>query len=144
MIDPRFQRCVSSWLRSRGRFRNVCMGYSVFVTFRASRDLPFRTEHFKFTRSKPPLGFTSRGWPGERVPHPDCSAPGEWEGAVERFLSGLDHLYKTTEPDRPQAHSRTSSRASSISEGHVSPEDDGPSKKILHRDFGQLRVDKAL
>ena len=33
-----------------------------------------------------------------------------------------------------RARSRASSRGSSRSEGHVSPEDDGPSKKVVHYD----------
>ena len=66
----------------------------------------------------------------------------DWVHVVTDFISKCDHLYKTTEPesgpfplgDSPRARSGTSSRASSLSEGHVSPEDDGPSKKVVHWD----------
>jgi len=57
---------------------------------------------------------------------------------VKKFISRCNHLDNTTEPgsrsDSPQVRSRPPSRASSISEGHVSPEDDGPSKKVVHYD----------
>ena len=63
----------------------------------------------------------------------------DWVQVVKKFISICDHLDKTIEPepglfsfgDNPLAHSRGSSRASSLSEGHVSPEDDGPSKKVV-------------
>lgn len=66
----------------------------------------------------------------------------DWVHVVADFISKCDHLYKVTEPepwslgndDRPRARSRASSRASSLSEGHVSPDDDGPSRKIVHHD----------
>ena len=62
-----------------------------------------------------------------------------WVQVVDEFVSRYDRLYKTMEPElgsfspdySPQVRSRASSRASSISEGHVSPEDDGPSKKVV-------------
>lgn len=66
----------------------------------------------------------------------------DWAHAVTDFISKCDHLYKITEPepwplgndDRPRARSRASSRTSSLSEGHVSPDDDGPSRKVVHHD----------
>ena len=66
----------------------------------------------------------------------------DWVQVVNKFISICDRLYKTTEPepgppsfdDYSSAGSRSSSRASSLSEGHVSPEDDGPSKKVVHYD----------
>ena len=64
-----------------------------------------------------------------------------WIQVVTNFMSKCDHLYKTTKPEPQslrrhgrQAHSRASSRAGSLSEGHVSPEDDGPSKKVVRYD----------
>lgn len=65
----------------------------------------------------------------------------DWVQVVEKFISRCDHLDKTTESD-PRSFSRRGrsrgrsrgSRTDSISEGHVSPEDDGPSKKVLHYD----------
>jgi len=59
----------------------------------------------------------------------------DWVQVINGFISRRDYLDKTTESgegpflqnDRPWKRSRTSSRASSISEGHVSPEDEGPS-----------------
>ena len=64
----------------------------------------------------------------------------DWEQVVNKFISKCDHLGETKEPepsylprsDRPRARSRASSTTSSISEGHVSPDDDGPSKKVPH------------
>ena len=67
----------------------------------------------------------------------------DWVQVVNKFISGCDHLDKAAGPDpgpfscndrRQRVRSRASSRASSISEGHVSPEDDGPSEKVLHWD----------
>jgi len=67
----------------------------------------------------------------------------DWVQVVNKFISRCDHLDKAAEPDpghfslndrRQRVRSRASSRASSISEGHVSPEDDGPSKKVPHWD----------
>ena len=66
----------------------------------------------------------------------------DWVQVVTNFVSRCDHLDKTVEPeprfpplgDRPRARSRASSRASSLSEGHVSPEDDGPSRKVVRYD----------
>ena len=63
----------------------------------------------------------------------------DWVQVVNEFISMCDHLDKATEPeprlpsrnDRPRVRSRASSRASSISEGHVSPEDEIPSKKVV-------------
>ena len=121
------------------------MGYLIFATFRSSQNLPFtpsRIEHPTFTRLNPPMGFTSRDWSEEMGPDAFPTTVWEWERVVNEFLSSCDHLGSTTGPEpmplprnnRPQAHSGTSSRASSISEGHVSPEDDGPSKKVVRYD----------
>ena len=62
----------------------------------------------------------------------------DWARVVKEFISRCDHLYNTMElepgplsNDHSRASSRVHSRASSISEGHVSPEDDGPSKKVV-------------
>ena len=85
------------------------------------------------------MGFISRDWSEEMGPDAFPTNIREWERVVDEFLSKCDHLGTTTEPEptpllrnnRRRAHSRTSSRASSISEGHVSPEDDGPSKKVV-------------
>lgn len=83
---------------------------------------------------------------GEQDDHPAPSTPEDgaqvakkdWVKVVNKFISGYDHLDKMTESEprfsrsgRPAVRSRASSRASSISEGHVSPEDDGPSKKVV-------------
>ena len=82
--------------------------------------------------------------PGEPEDHPTSSIPEkDWVQVVTNFISKCDHLYKTIDPeprtstsdDHPRIHSRTSSRTSSLSEGHVLPEDDGPSKKVVrHND----------
>ena len=64
----------------------------------------------------------------------------DWAQVVNEFISRCKHLDETKEPelrlfspnDRLRAHFRTPSRTSSVSEGHVSPEDDGPSEKVLH------------
>jgi len=64
----------------------------------------------------------------------------DWVQVVNKFISRCDHLNTTTEPeprpftrsDRRRVRSRASSRANS--EGHVSPEDDGPSKKVPYWD----------
>ena len=61
---------------------------------------------------------------------------------VNEYLPRWSHLDKTTEPgpgpfsrnDRPSVRSRARSRAGSNSEGHISPDEDGPSKKILPYD----------
>jgi len=53
----------------------------------------------------------------------------DWVQVVNEFLPWCDHPNETTESES-EPHSRPSSRASSVSEGHVSPEDDGPSKKV--------------
>ena len=71
---------------------------------------------------------------------------------VNKFIPIRDHLDQITEPElefspngplarsrirpraRPGARSGASPRASSLSEGHVEPEDDGPSKKVPHYD----------
>jgi len=53
--------------------------------------------------------------------------PEDWVRVVNEFISGCGHLDETVESE---PHSRASSRTSSVSEGHVSPEDDGPSKKV--------------
>ena len=79
--------------------------------------------------------------PGEPDDFPASPIPEkDWVQTVADFISGCHHLYKSTEPepwlsagdDRPRARSRASSRASSLSEGHVSPDDDGPSKKVVY------------
>jgi len=66
----------------------------------------------------------------------------DWVQVVADFISKCDHLYKITEPepwpsvsdDRPRARSRASSGTGSLSEGHVSPDDHGPSKKVVRHD----------
>ena len=66
----------------------------------------------------------------------------DWMQEVDKFISRCDYLDKTAEPElrpssrnaHPRVRSRAPSRAGSISEGHVSPDDDGPSKKVLHYD----------
>lgn len=62
----------------------------------------------------------------------------DWVQVVNRFVTRCSHLDKVTGPFshgyRSRVSSRASSRAGSLSEGHVSPEDDGPSKKIVHFD----------
>lgn len=62
---------------------------------------------------------------------PALSILGGWVQVVDKFISKCDHLDGEAESDS-QVPSRTYSRTSSISEGHVSPEDDGPSKKVVH------------
>jgi len=84
--------------------------------------------------------------------------PTDWKLVVDEFISTCDELVQAREqhwsallPDNDQlpghsrissrtssrassrTGSRTRSRTSSISEGHVSPDDDGPSKKDLLR-----------
>jgi len=76
------------------------------------------------------------GPPASPIPEKD------WTQVVTDFISKCDCLYKMTEPepwhfvsdDRPRARSRASSGTGSLSEGHVSPDDDGPSKKVVHYD----------
>jgi hypothetical protein len=66
----------------------------------------------------------------------------DWVLVVTDFISKCDHLYKIAEPepwplvsgDRPRARSRASSGTGSLSEGHVSPDDYGPSKKVVRYD----------
>lgn len=67
----------------------------------------------------------------------------DWKRGVDKFISRCDELDQRRGrrrsglppvDDRPRKHSRASSKASSISEGHVSPDDDGPSRKVLHDD----------
>lgn len=66
----------------------------------------------------------------------------DWVQVVTDFISKYDHLYKIAEPepwplasgDRPRARSRASSGTGSLSEGHVSPDDDIPSRKVVRRD----------
>ena len=68
----------------------------------------------------------------------------DWVQVVNKFISGYGYLDNPTEPEprptsrntRPRVRSlaSASSRTSSISEGHVSPEDDIPSKKVV--DYG--------
>jgi hypothetical protein len=66
----------------------------------------------------------------------------DWVQVVNKFISRCDHLDKIAEPEPwllvsaviVPGRSRASSRNSSLSEGHVSPEDDGPSKKVLRYD----------
>ena len=68
---------------------------------------------------------------------------GDWKPVVDDFISKCDELDQRRGRrcsglppvgDQPRRHSRESSRASSISEGHVSPDDDGPSRKVVHHD----------
>ena len=76
----------------------------------------------------------------ERDDRPASSIPEDWAQVVNKFVSRCDYLDNEPEPeprprgDRPRVRSRRSSRAGSISEGHVSPEDDVPSKKVVHND----------
>ena len=95
-------------------------------------------------RLSPPAGFASHDW-YEEIESDELIQfilERNWAEVVAKFVSGCERLDNATEQepmpsspyDRPRVHSRTSSRASSISEGHVSPEDDGPSKKVP--DFG--------
>ena len=73
--------------------------------------------------------------------HPASPILKDWAQVVKKFISRCDHLDKTMESQprsfsrsgRPRACSR-SSKTDSISEGHVSPEDDCPSKKVVHYD----------
>ena len=67
----------------------------------------------------------------------------DWKRAVDDFISRCDELDQTRgrsglppikDDEQPRKRSRASSRGSSISEGHVSPDDDGPSRKVLHDD----------
>lgn len=69
----------------------------------------------------------------------------DWRRVVDEFISRCDELDQARgrrrsglppvdDHDQPRKQSRGSSRASSISEGHVSPDDDGPSRKVLHGD----------
>jgi len=68
------------------------------------------------------------GYLADKLDDPPVSlVPGDWVRVVNEFISGCDHLGEIVESE---PHSRASSRASSTSEGHVSPEDDGPSKKV--------------
>ena len=78
----------------------------------------------------------------ERDERPSSSISKDWVKVVNKFIFRCDQLDYATEPkpcspsrnDGPRVRSRASSRASSISEGHVSPEDDGPSKKVVRYD----------
>ena len=89
----------------------------------------------------------------------------DWKLVVEKFISTCDELSSVGErhwssappaDDQPQwdlrpsskvssrasslrAGPRMGSRASSISEGHVSPDDDGPSRKVLYDDDAMVR-----
>ena len=70
----------------------------------------------------------------------------DWKRVVDEFVSRCDELDQTRgrrrsglppvddgdRPRKPLRGSTGSSRASSISEGHVSPDYDGPSRKVLH------------
>lgn len=67
----------------------------------------------------------------------------DWKRVVDEFVSRCDELDQkrgrrrsglppVDDDDEPPKRSRGSSRASSISEGHVSPDDDGPSRKVVH------------
>ena len=67
----------------------------------------------------------------------------DWKPVVDDFIAKCDELdqrrgrrWSGLPPvgDQPRRHSRATSRASSISEGHVSPDDDGPSRKVVHHD----------
>lgn len=67
----------------------------------------------------------------------------DWKRVVDGFISKCDELDQTRGrrrsglppvDDQPLKRSRASSRTSSISEGHVSPDDDGPSRKVVHDD----------
>ena len=67
----------------------------------------------------------------------------DWKQVVDTFISKCDELDQTRGrqrsglppvDDQPRKRSRASSRTSSISEGHVSPDDDGPSRKVVHGD----------
>ena len=65
----------------------------------------------------------------------------DWKLMVDGFISRCDELEKERHLPKPppagsraQKHSRPSSIGSSISEGHVSPEDDGPSRKVVRYD----------
>jgi len=66
----------------------------------------------------------------------------DWKRVVDEFVSSCDELDQVRgrrrsglppvdDDDQPPKRSRGSSRASSISEGHVSPDDDGPSRKVV-------------
>ena len=68
---------------------------------------------------------------------------GDWKRVIDDFISKCDELDQRSGRrwsgllpvgDQPRRHSRASSRTSSISEGRVSPDDDGPSRKVVHRD----------
>ena len=75
-------------------------------------------------------------------PTSSIQAEKDWVQVVTNFISKCDHLYKTidseprtsTSDDRPRVRSGVSSGTGSLSEGHVSPEDDGPSRKVVHYD----------
>ena len=67
----------------------------------------------------------------------------DWKRVVGEFVSKCDELDQMRGrrlpglppiDDRRRGRSRASSGASSISEGHVSPDDDGPSRKVLRYD----------
>ena len=77
----------------------------------------------------------------ELVDQPVLSVGEDWVQVVNKFISRCDYLENATEPEprpsfrnnRPRAvRPRASSGASS--EGHVSPESYGPSKKVVHYD----------
>ena len=66
----------------------------------------------------------------------------DWKRVVDEFIAKCDELDQrrgrrrsglppVDDDDQPPKRSRGSSRASSISEGHVSPDDDGPSRKVV-------------
>ena len=78
----------------------------------------------------------------EQNDRPASSIPEDWVQVVNKFTFRCNQLGYAMEPE-PQhssrkdgrwAGSRGSSRAGSISEGHISPEDDVPSKKVVHHD----------
>lgn len=69
----------------------------------------------------------------------------DWKRVVDEFVSRCDELDQTRgrrrsglppvdDDDQQQKRLRVSSRGSSISEGHVSPDDDRPSRKVVYDD----------
>lgn len=67
----------------------------------------------------------------------------DWKRAVDEFISKCDEMDQARGrrrsglppvDDQLRRCSRASSKASSISEGHVSPDDDRPSRKVVHHD----------
>lgn len=89
----------------------------------------YLSENANESSSRPNPRIQTKDW--KRVVDGFVSRCGELDQTRRRRRSGLPPV---DDSEQPQKRSRGSSRASSISEGHVSPDDDGPSRKVVHDD----------